>query len=287
VPVLDVKDSEVSVREAAGEAHVLGIRRFELPLKVTILLDNGPKISHAMVPVRTGLQKFFDGIPKDIPVSLVTTAPAPRFLVRESMDPIQIQKAVSQITPEAEDSGAYGRFSDSLVEYSHRLEDEFRHLSLEQKPPYLPVLIVISTTTQDGSLVRKQESQQMILALRKYNVWTNFVMVTPSKDPSFGDDQDPNLLIDDAQVSSLAKAVQENTGGRYMPVSGSGVSGLSSTILPGLAKDVTIRHLKQVTQYQIAVERPAGALGQPKKLDVGINRPGVIIVQISPDGNMK
>jgi hypothetical protein len=286
VPVLDVKDTEVSMKEEAGQAQVLGVRRYGWPLKVTILLDNGPKINSAMSSVRASLEKFFKAIPPDVSVSLITTAPSPRFLVRDSKDQVQIQKAVTLITPEPEDGGAYGRFADSLIEYSHRLEDEFRQVKPEQKPPYLPVLIAISTTAQDGSLVRKEDNIQMIKALIKYRVWTNFVMLTPSRAPSFGDAQGTDDLIDSAQIGELAKVVQESTGGRYIPMAGSAVSGLTTKVMPDLAKDIVIRYLKQMTQHQVVVERAAGATGPIKNLEVGVNRAGVSVMGLSLDGNM-
>jgi hypothetical protein len=286
VPVLDVKDTEILMKEGGKEGHVLGVRRYGWPLKVTILLDNGVKTNSMLLHVRNGLRKFVDGIPPEVPVTLITTAPSPRFLVRESKDPVQLHKAVSLVVAESEEEGSYGRFSDSLIEYAHRLDDEFRRVSAEQKPPYLPVLIVISTTMQDGSFVRREDNERMILSLRKHRVWTNFVMITPNKPPSFGADLNPDDLIDNAQIAELAKIVQEATGGRYFPVGGAGASALSTLLMPNLAQDVVLRYLKQMTQHRVIAERADGATGPIRNLFVTVNRPGVQVVGLSLDGSM-
>ena len=287
IPILDLKDTDISVKEADGQAQVLSVRRYGWPLKVTILLDNGAKTTNMLIHVRNGLKKFFEGIPPEVPVTLVTTAPAPRALLRDEKDPVKIQKAVTQIVAEPED-GAYGRFADSLVEYAIRLDDEFRKIGPEQVPPYLPVLIAISTTTQDGSMVRKQDNERMILSLRKYHVWTNFVMITPSNPANVSSDDlssVPNVEVDQAQIGELAIAVQTNTGGRYFPLGGTGVSGLSTKVLPDLAKDVAGRYIKQMTQHLVTVERAETAKGPVRDLGVSVNREGAKF-QISFDGNM-
>src|SRR5687768_486069 len=117
-PVLDVKMSDIAVKEDVGPSTIVSVRRFGWPLKVTVLVDNGPRTSEALVHYRTGLKKFFAGLPPDIPVSLIATAPNPRWLFRETKDRLQVEKGVNLITI---DEGL-GRFSDALVEYAERLD---------------------------------------------------------------------------------------------------------------------------------------------------------------------
>jgi hypothetical protein len=129
-PVLDLQASDIAITEDAGPSSIVSVRRFGWPLKVTVLVDNGPRTSDALVHYRTGLKKFFAGLPPGVPVSLIATAPNPRWLIREMKDRVQIEKGVGLITP---DEGL-GRFSDALIEYSRRLDDEFRNVSTEQMP---------------------------------------------------------------------------------------------------------------------------------------------------------
>ena len=280
-PILDVKASEIAIKEDVGPSTVVSVSRFGWPLKVTVLLDNGPRTASALVPYRTGLKKFFAGLPPGVPVSLIATAPNPRWLVRDTTDKDQIEKGVNLITI---DQG-FGRFSDALGEYAERLDKEFAKVEEGSLPPYLPVLVSIATTDADGSEVRRDLQVKMINSLRKYRVWTTLIMM------SGGFGAEPGGLptsggFADGQNAQVAKAVQELTGGRYVPITGSGASALSSTILPDLAKDISLRYLKQMTQHRIVFSRAAGTSGPMRNFSLSLkNHPGVKVA-LSTDGAM-
>lgn len=279
-PILDLPLSDISIREDAGASHVVSVRRFGWPLKVTVLVDNGPRTRDALVHYRTGLTKFFAGLPRDVPVSLIATAPNPRWLIRDTSDRVQIEKGVGLITP---DDGL-ARFSDALIEYATRLDEEFGKVSAEQLPPYLPVLVSIATAHQDGSDVRRESNLKMITSLRRHRVWTNMIVVSPSRE--LGEPGVPVVEFDEGQNAEIAKAVQEVTRGRYVPITGSGTSALSSTILPELAQAITLRYIRQMTQHRIVLERAAGATGPMKNFALTLsNHPGAKIA-ISTDGSM-
>src|SRR4026209_95351 len=61
MPLLDVKMSDIAIKEDVGPSTIVSIRRFGWPLKVTVLVDNGPRTRDALVHFRTGLKKFFAG----------------------------------------------------------------------------------------------------------------------------------------------------------------------------------------------------------------------------------
>ena len=69
VPVLDLKPSDITVTEEAGQSTVVSVRRAGWPLKVTVLVDNGFRTADSLVHYRAGLKKFFDGLPGDVPVT--------------------------------------------------------------------------------------------------------------------------------------------------------------------------------------------------------------------------
>ncbi len=280
-PVLQLQASDLTIREEVGSSRIVSVSRFGWPLKVTVLLDNGPRTAEALVHYRAGLTKFFAGLPPAVPVSLIATAPNPRWLFRETTDKVQIANGIGRITP---DDGL-GRFSDALIEYAGRLDDEFRNVSAERLQPYLPVLVSIATTHQDGSDVRRDANVQMITSLRKHRVWTTMIMVAPAHvvaDPGGL----PVVEVDEGQNAEIAKAVQEVTGGRYVPVTGSGTSALSSTLLPELAQAIARRYIRQMTQHRIVLERAAGATGPMKAFSLQLlHHPGAAIV-VSTDGNL-
>ena len=151
--ITDLKVAELGFTEDKVPGTVVGIERIIWPSKVTVLVDNGLG-EDMLVHLRTGLKKFFDGLGSDIEVALIATAPNPRWLTRPTKDRVQIAKGVNLLTPENEWPG---RFTDSLVEYSRRLEAEFgRKVSVETRPPYLPVLVSIGSTSLDGRSASKR-----------------------------------------------------------------------------------------------------------------------------------
>jgi hypothetical protein len=281
IPLLDLKISDITIKEDLGPSTIVSIRRFGWPLKVTVLVDNGPRTRDALVHYRTGLKKFFAGLPPDIPVSLIATAPNPRWLFRDTKDRVQIEKGVNLITI---DEGL-GRFSDALVEYAERLDTEFQRVETTHLPPYQPVLVSIATIHQDGSEVRRDDNLKMLASLRKHRVATTMIMVAPGRAPTAPGGL-PAIESEEGQNAELAKGVQEVTGGRYVPITGSGTSALSSTILPDSARDIALRYVKQMTQHRIVFERPAGAKGPMKSFSLALlNHPGAKIV-LSTDGAM-
>src|SRR5687768_13451614 len=278
VPLLDLAASDITIREDVGASTIRSVRRFGWPMKVTVLLDNGPRTADALVHYRTGLRKFFAGLPPGVPVSLIATSPQPRWLSRETTDKVQIEKGIGLITIDE----TLGRFSDALGEYAARLDTEFRDVSIEQMPPYLPVLVSIATTDQDGSDVRRESNLKMILSLRKHLAWTNMIMISPAMAGGGVLSTDPDV----GQNAEIAKIVQEATRGAYTPVTGSGTSALSSTLLPELAQAIARRHIRQMTQHRIVLERPAGAKGPMKNFALTLsNHPGAKI-DVSTDGNI-
>jgi hypothetical protein len=280
-PLLDVKASDIVIKEDVGPSTIVSIRRFGWPLKVTVLVDNGPRTRDALVHFRTGLKKFFAGLPPTVPVSLIATAPNPRWLFRETTDKIQIEKGINLITI---DEGL-GRFSDALVEYAERLDSEFEKVETTHLPPYLPVLVSIATTDQDGSEVRRDANVRMIASLRKHRVWTNMIMMSAGRVQAASGGL-PAIESNEGQNGQIAKTLQESTGGRYMPITGSGTSALSSTILPDMATEIALRYIKQMTQHRIVFERPVGAKGPMKNFSLSLlNHPGAKIV-LSTDGAM-
>ena len=281
VPLLEITPSDLAIQEDAGRASIVSVRRFGWPLKVTVLVDNGPRTGDSLVHYRTGLKKFFAGLPTTVPVSLIATAPNPRWLIREATDPVQIERAVNLIAP---DQGL-ARFSDALIEYADRLDEEFRRVSREQMPPYLPVLVSIATTHQDGSAVTRQSSLKMLTSLRQHLVWTHMIMVSPVRAANSAGGL-PVLDADEGQNAEIAKGVQEVTRGRYVPVTGSGTSALMSTILPELAQSVSARYIRQMTQHRVVLDRAAGAKGPMKNVTVALFGHEGAKVVISADGSM-
>ena len=280
IPVLDLNPSDLQIQEDAGPGTIVGVERYGWPLKLTVLVDNGPGTADALVHLRNGLNALFDGIPRNIPVSVIATAPNPRWLIQESKDLTEIKKAVGRLTP---DSGM-ARFSDALGEFARRLDTEFRRVE-EGLPPYLPVLISIATTDADGSEVLRERNEKMLLSLRKHRVWTNMIMVTPGRRLNEPGDV-TNIDADDGQNAEIAHLVQKATGGSYIPISSGATTALASSTMPALARQIAFRYLKQMTQHRIVFDRAPGASGPMRNFKLTLaNHPDAGVI-VSTDGNL-
>jgi len=285
--VTDLKAADLVYRESEKPGTVVSVEPYRWPAKVTVLVDNGTGgvagvggsgrsedglVFDNLTQYRAGLKKFFEMLPRDVEVTLIATAPNPRVIFRSTTDPVQIQKGINLITPETEFPG---RFTDALTEYAERLDIEFKHLSREERPPYLPVLISMGSTGLDGSRIERDRVQKMMTSLRNYGVSTHFIMTTPTTRSLTIENEGGTVLI--------AKAVQELTAGKYYPIAGSASTRLM-TLLPELAQQIQLRHLKQTLQYKLTIERPEGATGDLSKSEMSLSRPGVRYI-LSIDGS--
>jgi hypothetical protein len=302
--VVDLKTTDLRYREANQEGNVVRVEPYRWPVKVTVLVDNGAGGAGGVggagrdfssdtastltqqgsagivsdyvdntVHYRQGLKRLFETFPRDIEVTLIATAPNPRYLVRPTTDPIQIAKGVDLIVPDQE---FLGRFTDGLTEYSERLEQEFKGLSKEERPPYLPVLISIGSTGIDGGRIEKERTERMLNTLHKYGVQTYFIMLSPKKISDVPENEGGTVLI--------AHYVNSVTGGRYDSIAASATSRLM-TLLPEIGKKIAGRHVKQTFQYRVTVDRPEGSTGAfSSDTGISLSRAGVRYV-LSPDGS--
>jgi hypothetical protein len=305
--VIDLKTSELHYREANQEGNVVSVEPYRWPVKVTVLVDNGAggaggvggagrdffsddsagntigspaNVKRASdsffdntVQFRQGLKRLFETFPRDIEVTLIATAPNPRYILRATSDPVQIAKGVDRLTPDQE---FLGRFTDGLTEYAERLDQEFKGLSKEQRPPYLPVLISIGSSGLDGSRIEKERTERMLNSLHRWGVQTHFIMMTPKTLSDVPENEGGTVLI--------AHAAKDVTGGTYDAITSAAATRLM-TLLPDIGKKIAGRHLKQTYQYRVTVDRPEGLTG-PFGSDTGISlsRSGVRYL-LSPDGS--
>ncbi len=100
LPVTDLRADDVMVMADGRAARVARLEPFRWPLKVTVLADNGMPAREALAHYRTGLRRFFDALPGDVEVSLLATAPNPRWLARPTTDRRQITRGAAGPTTE-------------------------------------------------------------------------------------------------------------------------------------------------------------------------------------------
>ena len=265
-PVTDLRPDELMVMEGGRPGRIARLEPFRWPLKVTVLADNGMPAQDALVHYRNGLRRFFDALPRDVEVSFLATAPNPRWLVRPTTDRQQIARGVDLLTMDE----TFGRSNDAFVEFADRLELEAR-TAPGGRLPYRPALVSVATTGRDGSTAMRDPLLKMLNALVQHRVMASIVMLTPAV--RGGRDDGTHVLV--------AKAVEELTGGRYEAIAD---SNRLTTLMPDVARQVAAVHVRQTTQYRVSMDRPEGASGPVKDLQLSISRKGVSYM-VSADGS--
>jgi hypothetical protein len=227
---------DVQVTEAGTALTIIDIERITWPVKVQVLVDNGAGLGKDnLLDLRNGLRGLFEWLPQGVDVSLYTTAPQPRVLVRPTTGRDELLKAVDRLTFDT----ASGRFVDALDEATRRIEGD--------TSPHYPVIIAIATTGSDTTVVERSLTQLMRRLQQRTTVVHTVLLASQQTSSSFGSHQ-----------TQLGIAMKEMTGGRFDNIS---AATRLATLLPELAMQVAASHERQSRQFRLTLERPAEKTG--------------------------
>jgi hypothetical protein len=227
--------TDVRILESGAELKVLKVESVtEWPTKLQVLLDNGVGLGgENLIHLRNGLRGLLEAVPDGVEVSVYTTAPNPRPLVRPTTDKAAMLKGVDLLAP---DSGA-GRFVESLNEATQRIERD--------KTSHFPMIITVGSSAGDRN-VMERDVERLFQRLQTKPATVHVVMVSaPQRAASGGGSQ--------IEVGIQASKA---TGGKYEPIAAP--SRLAS-LLPELGALVAASHKKQSNQFRITAERANGS----------------------------
>jgi hypothetical protein len=260
VPGLTVDD--FTVTENGAEGKVVKVEPIDWPIKVSILVDNGVGMEPALTRVRNGVRGLLEALPDGVEISLLTTAPQPRFIRRPTTDRRTLLEGVDLISPE---DGA-ARFVEGLSEVAARLDKD--------RGNYFPVVIILGSTTAEGSSLSERDARRMLDRFAQRAATVHVVLLTTSARSSRYTGAGANQI-------SVGLAVAKTTGGRYESIA---AATRIATLLPELGMQVARSHALQSRQYRITAQRPAGASGP--LVDFGMSaRPGMVLV-LTQDGHL-
>ena len=249
-PGAPIDPARVNVTENGSPVKVLKVEPVKRVPKLHLLVDAGIGIpSEALGELRKGLHGLVDAIPEDLWVSIVTTAPQPRFVERGVAGRDKLHKAVDLIAP---DSGA-GRFGESLYEATERIERDRDSTN---------VIITLGTlagdlTSREGDFKKIQER------LGSGRTQVHVVLFTARVNTTAGGSVQQNL----------GEAVAKNSGGRFEQIN---VSNRLATLLPEIGAQVAKTMGGGARQVRITLERQqSGDLG---KLSLGVT--GLTVSQV-------
>ena len=260
--VSDLKPEEFSYKESGSAGKIVSMEKFSLPVKLTIAVDNGPGTDLALGHYRTGLTGLVKELPQDVEVTLITMAPQPRMAVKPTTNRDDILRGINRFAPEGESA----RFTDTIVEFSQRMEKDLKDAK-EKVLPYSPILLIVATTAAEASSYQMPaiEKAMGVIANNRARV---MIAMTTTKVGSTEAVEDMNS----GRQALIGIPLVKGTRGRYEALA---QSSRLATLLPEYGKNIGDTHRRQVAQVKVTIERPAGATGAPQDLDVRLLRNGL------------
>ena len=266
-PVTDIASTEILLVENGTEHDIVRVQPYRAPVRLTIAVDNGLSSRDALSHYRSGLAGLVKALPPDVEITLITTSPQPRMVVRPTTDRQRILRGVNGFAPE----DASPRFTDALVEFSDR-----ERLDVEQtrRLDSVPVLVLVSTTANDAVSYEVPQIQRALgfLQWRKAKV---FITMTSEKQ-----DAGTAAQINANRQSLIGIPATELTRGRYEALA---ISSRLVTLLPEFGRDIAALHRKHANQLLVTARRPPELTGRLTNLRIEITRSG-LTGQVSLDG---
>jgi hypothetical protein len=259
-PVTDLRPEEIAMTEGGAPGKVATLERYNLPIKLTIGVDNGKDATTALATVRAALTSLVDTLPPDVEVTLVTMSPQPATFVRSTTDRAQVTRGISRFGVEPD---GVPRFSDALVEYAERLEKDFK----DKKLTYAPSLLMVSTSQVEQSQAERSTIEKTLKTLVARGARVSLAMFTTR--PTDADSVD-NLK--NGRQALITMPVIKASGGKFETMV---AFNQLSTLLPQWGKEIAASHTKQTTQYRAVIDRPGGATGPLNNLGLRLTRPGL------------
>jgi hypothetical protein len=258
-PVTALQPGDVRVVENGAEASIVKSEPVNWPMKIQVLVDNGVGLgSENLLHLRNGLKGLFEALPAGVEVTLYTTAPQARTVVKATTDKAMLLEGISRIAPD----GGTGRFIESLNEAAQRIDKD--------KTDHFPVIIEVGTTAGDTNFLERDVQKTMQrLAARPSTVHVG--MVSTTKSTTGGTNQ-----------TNVGIAVTQLTGGRYESIA---APSRLATLLPEIGQQVAKANEKQSHQFRFTVQRPSAATGDLGSVGISVRQP-LQALGISRDGHM-
>jgi hypothetical protein len=267
VPLTDLKPEEIAYTESGTPGKVVSLDRHQLPIKLTIAIDNGKDSVQALSTLKEGLTGLVGALPADVEVTLITMS-QPQMVVKPTTDRAQITQGITRFGPE---SGAVAKFSETLVEYAQRLDKDFK----DKKLTYSPVLIVVSTSTPELETVQPDTINKTLNTLQMRGAKVSMIMftTTPTNTEAVAN-------MKQGRQALIATPIVTASKGKFETLVQFNRLG---TLLPEWGKEIAATHAKQTNQFRAIIDRPGGATGPLNNLGLRITRPGAN-GSVSPDG---
>jgi len=254
-PVTDLKAEEVLVQVDGADCSTTRFEAIDWPTKLTIMVDNSPVFNDALRQLREALRAFVTALPTEMEVSLISTAPAPRFVYRQGNDRVKLMSSIDLLTPDS----AAPRFIDAMAEAAERAAKE---KAGKEKNNFFPVFFIIGNNGVEGSSPRDYQVNKLFKQASENAVTVHIVMLSNSS-------RQVDIGSGTNQIE-VGLRLTQLTGGRYEAIA---AQTRLTTLLPAFARQIAKSHARQSHQYRITCQPPAGA--KPQRVTASTLRPNL------------
>jgi len=256
MPVNDLRAEEITVQVDGSVCTPTRFEEINWPVKLQLMIDNGPVHSDALRQLREALRLFLKELPTDMEITIVSTDPAPRFIYKAGTDRTKMLSSLDLMTP---DSGA-PKFIDAMAEAADRVDKDKK--DKKEKGNYFPVFMMIGSAGLEGSNPRDYQIQKLFKQVGDNSITVHVVM-----------QQNPNRSTDIASGTNQIEVgirLTQGTGGRYEAIN---AETRLSTLLPEFARQIARSHARQSHQYRITCVPTS--VGPPKQVMANTLRTGL------------
>jgi len=254
-PVVDLKEEEIDIQIDGAACPIARFEAINWPTKLTVMVDNSPVFNDSLRQLRESLRAFFNAIPPSMEVSLISTAPAPRFVYKAGNDRVKLMSSIDLLTPDS----AAPRFIDALAEAADRAVKEKAGKEVKN---FFPVFFIVGNNGVEGSNPRDYQVNKLFKQTLESSATVHVVMLSSSS-------RQLDIGAGTNQIEVGLKLTQL-TGGRYEAIA---AQTRLTSLLPEFATQIALSQVRQSNQYRITCQPPAGS--KPQRITAATRRDGI------------
>jgi hypothetical protein len=255
-PVSDLTRDEIILTENGIADEIVKVEPFAVPVELTVAVDNGPLSADSLGHYRNGLTGLVKALPGDVEITLITMSPQPFMVVRPTTDRIRLLRGLTNFAPQADSP----RFTDTLVEFSKRYEDELRRTG---KIDSVPVLLMVSTSVTEAVSYQPPEITKALSFLEQRKAFVHVAMLNINRGTT------GLASLDEGRQTLIAIPATKVTRGRYESLAN---GSRLVTLLPEIGAQIAMLHRRQISQLLVTAYRRPGLKGQLQNAQIGLTR---------------
>ncbi|HEX6973977.1 MAG TPA: VWA domain-containing protein [Vicinamibacterales bacterium] len=241
-PVPGLTPADLVIKEDGVSREVLKVTPATEPMQIALVVDDSQASTHAIQPLREGLNAFIDKMAGKAEIGLISIGERPTSLVQYTTDVAALKKGVGRIFARP-GSGAY--LTEGLLDVSK---------GLQKRNAARPAIVAITFT---GAEFSNQQYQQVLDPLLASGATLHVLEVGMAPPSNTDEMRNRNMVIAEGTAQ---------TGGRRDQL-------LADTAIPERMKQLAD---ELSSQYLVTYARPESLI-PPEKISVTSSKPGLTV----------